>query len=213
MTDTDNLPDTRSLIERGVDGQRLLSVFNFIAANDERHDQSAWGGLDADKLREAHSNGDLDMELKVLPFEGSVYAIDNKVKDIDCGSTGCFAGWTVLLAGGKPVIQEYQLNKEHQVDFTQVLMPEGGVQEVATVAADLLFGPYTEVRYFAEDLFNGDNSPAFLREFVLRVLNGATYHDLQAWIEDADDYEGDWDYEDHPDYEPITFDEGLGVYV
>lgn len=215
MTDTNNLPDTRPLFtECGVDAQRMLSVYNFIAQNGERHDQSTWGGLDGGKLREAHHNGELDMELKTIPFYGSVYAIDNKVKDIDCGSTGCFAGWTVLLAGGRPVIEEFRLNSEFQIDFSQVLMPDGhGVQGVASVAADLLFGPYTEARYFADDLFNGDNSPAFLREFVLRVLNGATRHDLQAWIEDADDYEGEWDYEDHPDYEPITFDEGLGVYV
>lgn len=215
MTDTDNLPDHRPLTECGVDGQRLLSVYNFIAEHEDQHDQSTWGGLDANQLIRAQEEGDIDFEIRDTSFEGNVAVavIDNKVKEIDCGSTGCFAGWTVMLAGGKPVINLLALSDEHQVDFHQVVMPdEEGVRNVAVAAADLLFGVNGgEVRYLAEELFNGDNSPAFLREFVLRVLNGANYHDLQAWIQDADDYE--WDYADHPDYEPITFDEGLGVYV
>ncbi|QLF83643.1 hypothetical protein SEA_REDWATTLEHOG_140 [Gordonia phage RedWattleHog] len=200
--------------ETDIYSERLLAVFNLIADQPQAHDQGHWGTIPTSAVRQVRD------EIEEVDTTDSYLdrALPNKVA-IDCGTAACFAGWTVLREGGKPVLSSLEISANARVDgdvmtFGNVLMPgEDEPRSVAQVATELLFGD-RDRRWLADDLFNGYNTRSIIRGLVLDLLNGVDDALISERI-DAEAY-GEQKGPDGPDdeaVEPIRFDESLGVYV
>lgn len=111
---------------------RMAQVMRFCRQHPESHDQKLWIGVDeVDHLDMATPRGETDFgpasrdDVVITTGEATANVIS-------CGTTACFAGWTVLLNPGD------RLLVRPSGDADDVLTADGQFCSVQARAADLL---------------------------------------------------------------------------
>lgn len=89
-------------------------IADIIESYPEAHDQGGWGGGDREIVDISFSDGDV-------------------VRQVECGTTHCIAGWAAVLTGGHPVLEvegdETVAYWDHVSDRSGVTYSDGSYQD------------------------------------------------------------------------------------
>lgn len=220
-----------------VNKELLQKVFNHIANHVEKHEQRLWFETGIETLRSAAEAGDIRTEnFDESRFVVSATADKNLVNVLteDCGTVGCFAGWSCLLSGASPLIYEDALaitfdddeessrfDKESSRFELHEFVSSSGLVASPDVMARRLLGLKDDE---ARRLFHADNTIEQLRALCLVLLNtGEMTDDSYRMV--MSEYDDDYDDEFRDgiatsfgctrvvsDAEPITKN-SEGVYI
>lgn len=140
------------------DATALATVLTFLGDHTDRHEQGTWIDLDGPNYRD-HA----DSERVLTTFdhdepdaEAQYVSVVRSERVWDCGTVGCLAGWTALLAGWRPTLE-----------FDGVYR-DGVVRPVSDVARELLNLNVNQ----ANALFAGTNTLEDLWEYADQFTNG-----------------------------------------
>lgn len=118
--------------------RELQRVWQHVQEHPERHDQARWVNLHPRHCQ-------LRDDAPRTPCHNPGDALDRYVIDDEwaCGTTACFAGWTALLNGWRPI------GPNHWVSVTDGV----SIRDVDEVAAELLCLTLSEsmALFYAED--------------------------------------------------------------
>lgn len=140
------------------DATALATVLTFLGDHADRHDQATWVDPDGPNYRDH-----VDSERVLTTFgndepdaEAQYVSVVRSERVWDCGTVGCLAGWTALLAGWRPTLE-----------FDGVYR-DGVVRPVSDVARELLNLNANQ----ANALFAGTNTLEDLWEYADEFTNG-----------------------------------------
>lgn len=105
---------------------------------------------------------------------------------VECGTTGCVAGWTVQLAGDKLLVHEDTRNEDGTYVASCSVAKNGRICDIEFRARKLLGLTYDE----ADALFFTDDNQRAIDKLDTLIAGGDIYHD------DDDDWDDDDDDED-----------------
>ncbi|MBA9003769.1 hypothetical protein [Thermomonospora cellulosilytica] len=95
----------------------------------------------------------------------------------DCGTAFCYAGWTVLLSGGRFAVEP----DDPKIHYSTLVVPPGtdptdttAWRRIDEYAAELLGIPVDPTHRFAHPLFRPANTLDDLRRIVRQLCEGAT---------------------------------------
>jgi hypothetical protein len=86
------------MTETKINVEKMRKVLEFISANPERHEQSSWTHV---QLADIDTCENVVVDLYNDDVE--VYPIQREEAVWSCGTTGCFAGWTAMFEGWRPI--------------------------------------------------------------------------------------------------------------
>ena len=143
-----------------ADIDRLRQTLDYIKANPQNWDQSAWAALVTPTTRDA------DGDLVVCPFPD-----EGNGQQTICGTAYCFAGHVTLNAGYRPIFNKEQaeiVGDQARTTAWQARNNFGEVVAIDSFAREWLDLTYEEARH----LFQGQNTLDVLEHMINNLASG-----------------------------------------